>query len=221
MSRAVRAVILPSILCLGLAARATAKVAPWYSRRTGVITLVTLGAAGRADPLRTFTVNVRDPGNVPQENSRVVLDFSGCPDIHVCADQRDPTVTVDCVAHTLMKLTSVNGQATFRVVGCAANQGASPGSIGPSLRVFADGVYITPRACDGDGSGVRVAALDQNGGGLNGMDLRLFLTDFISGKAFARSDYDGNGVLGANDLSRWLTALFAGGSAVGGSPACP
>src|SRR5262245_55660224 len=212
MSRAVRAVILPSILCLGLAARATAKVAPWYSRRTGVITLVTLGAAGRADPLRTFTVNVRDPGNVPQENSRVVLDFSGCPDIHVCADQRDPTVTVDCVAHTLMKLTSVNGQATFRVVGCAANQGASPGSIGPSLNVFADGVFI---------GAARVAALDQNGGGVNGVDMSLFLADYVSGRNYARSDYNGDGVVGANDLSRWLTGFFAGGSGVSRGAACP
>ena len=219
MSRA-RFAVLASILCLGLAARATAKIDPCNSDCPGLITLVGLGANGGADPLGTFTVNVRDFNKVPQEDRRVVLDFSGCRDIHLGADQRDPWVTVDCVAQTLMKLTDVNGQATFRVVGCAANQGGSPGSIGPSLQVFADGILINSSGgCIG--SGVRVAALDQDGGGVGGGDLSLFLADYFSGQAFARSDYDGNGTIDGNDFSLWLAAFFAGGSAVGGGAACP
>ena len=98
-------------------------------------------------------------------------------------------------------------QATFRVLGCAANSGASPGSVGPSLNVYADGVLLKV---------VRVAALDQAGcDGLNGADLSLWLSDYYSGQAFARSDYDGDGVLSGNDMSLWLAAFYAGTSALG------
>jgi hypothetical protein len=203
---------------MGMAARATAKIDPCNSEAPGLITLVGLGADGSADPLGSFTVDVRDFNNVPQQNSRVVLDFSGCPDIRVCADQRDPSVTVDCVAHTLMKLTDVNGQATFSVVGCAANLGGSPGSTGPSLNVYADGVFVGSPGCAG---AHRVATLDQNGGGVTAEDLSLFLEDYFSGQNYARSDYNGDGIVGGNDLSLWLAAFFAGGSAVSGGVPCP
>ncbi len=122
------------------------------------------------------------------------------------------------VGHRINGRANQNGQATFRVVGFAANQGASPGSIGPSLRVYVGnaippaGVYIGT---------VRVAALDQNGGGVNGMDLSLFLADYFSGQNYARSDYNGDDVVGANDFSLWLAAFFAGGSAVSGGTPCP
>ena len=102
---------------------------------------------------------------------------------------------------------------TFRVMGCANNLGASPGSIGPSLKVFLGGMSLKT---------VRVAALDQNGlSGVDAGDLSLFLADFFSGRCFARSDYDGNGTLDPNDLSLWLGAFFAGGSSVSGGAACP
>jgi hypothetical protein len=212
MSRIRLAAIALSVACLGMAARATAK--PPDAANSSVpplITLVGLGADGSADPLGTFTAVMRDFNNVPILNSAVVLDFSRCPDIRLCADQHDPNVTVDCAAHTLWKLTNINGQATFRVVGCAANLGGTPGSTGPGLDVYGDGAF--------EGS-ARVAALDQNGGGVNGVDLSLFLSDYFSGQNYARSDYNGDGVIDGNDLSLWLAAFFAGGSAVGGAP-CP
>src|SRR5262249_6228454 len=147
-----------------------------------------------------FTVIVRDFNNVPHPNREVVLDFSGCPDIRFSADQQDPNVVVDCTARTLGKISDGNGESTFRGIGSGANLGASPGSTGPALKVCAGGVFLRT---------VRVAALDQNGGGVNGLDLSLFLTDYFSGQSFARSDYNGNGTLDGGDLSLWLAAYFA------------
>ena len=178
-----------------------------------VILLVARGPDGNPDPRAEFTVIVRDFNRVPEQGSNLVLDFSNCPDIRVCADQRDPSVVVDCVASTVGAISGADGGATFRVLGFAVNTGASPGSIGPSLEVYADGIWLKT---------VRVAALDQNGvGGVDPMDLSLLLADHFSGQSFARSDYDGNGALDSNDLSLWLAAFFAGGSAVSGGPACP
>jgi hypothetical protein len=213
MSRAEIIAITLSAVCLGLATETMARVDPINSEAPDLITLVARGAGGDADPLGTFTVVVRDFNNVPEQNMEVVLDFSQCPDIRLAADQVDPHVTVDCAARSIGKLSGVNGEATFRVIGSAANLGASPGSIGPCLSVYANGVFLKT---------VRVAALDQNGvGGADSGDLALFLTDYFSGQPFARSDYDGSGTLGGNDLSLWLAAFFAGGSAVSGGAACP
>jgi hypothetical protein len=49
----------------------------------------------------------------------------------------------------------------------------------------------------------------------------LQVVDFMSGQPYARSDYDGDGVLSGNDLSLWLVAFFTGTSAVGCGSACP
>jgi hypothetical protein len=212
MSHARRAAMLPAIVCLSLATPAIASPPdPSNCEAPDLITVVARGADGGADPHGTFTVIVRDRNNVPMLNEEVVLDFSGCPDIKLAADQLDPSVSVDCLAHTLGKLSDVNGRATFLVIGSAANLGASPGAIGPALDVYAEGIFV---------NAVRVAALDQNGGGVSGEDLSLLLTDYFSGQAFARSDYDGSGVLDGNDLSLWLAAFFAGGSAQDGGENC-
>jgi hypothetical protein len=177
------------------------------------ITLVARGPSGGADPLGIFGVVVKDFNNVPELDYDVVIDFSSCPDLRICADQSDPNVVVDCVAHTLSAPQDQNGRATFRVLGFATNTGASPGSIGPCVEVFAGGVFL---------GSVRVAAFDQNGiTGVDGQDLSLFLKDYFSGQSFARSDYDGSGTLDGNDLSLWLAAFFAGGSSTSGGAACP
>ena len=204
--------IIAFVLCLGPATTVRAGGPdPANCEAPDLITIVGRNAGGTADPLGVFTVIVRNFNNVPRLNNEVVLDFSTCPDIRLAADQLDPNVVVDCSARTLAKLSDLHGEATFRVIGAATNLGASTGSIGPSLRVYAEGVWIRD---------ARVAALDQNGGGLSGEDLSLCLTDYFSGQAFARSDYDGSGVLDGNDLSLWLAAYFGGGSVLGGS-ACP
>ena len=212
MSRALFAILF-STLCLSLGTRASASPPdPANCDVPDLITLVARGAGGDADPLGIFTVVVRDFNNGPRANREVVLDFSQCPDIRLSADQADPNVTVDCAAHSIARLTVVGGEATFRVIGLAANLGASPGSTGPCLKVYADTVFLKT---------VRVAALDQNGGGVDGFDLSLFIADYFSGQSFARSDYDGSGTVDGNDLSLWLAAFFAGGSNTGGGAACP
>jgi hypothetical protein len=207
------AIAFPAVL-MGAAAADPAKIPdPANCEVPGLITLVARGPDGSADPLGSFTVVVKDFNNVPKQNVLVVLDFHGCSDIRICANQGDPSTTEDCLTRTIREYSDVDGRARFRVLGCAANTGASPGSIGPSLDVYADGVWLNR---------VRVAALDQNGlAGVDGGDLSLFLTDYISGQGFARSDYDGNGVVDGNDLSLWLAAFMAGGSAVPGGSACP
>ena len=214
MSRSRLIAILFSTLCLGLAAPADAKIPdPAHSDVPDLITLVGCGANGTADPFGTFAIVVRDYAGTAHGNQQVILDFHACPDIRVCADQGDPNVLVDCPSQTVRTLTDPDGRATFRVIGCAANTGASPGSIGPSLAVYADGVLLKV---------VRVAALDQDGsGGVSAGDLSMFLSDYFSGQSFARSDYDGDGALGARDLSRWLSAYFAAGSPMSGVAACP
>ena len=214
MSRIHLSALLISLLCAGLAAGTAASPAdPANCEVPDLILLVGRGPGGGADPLGAFTVIVRDFNNVPHPNEFVTLDFHGCPDIRLCADQGDPSIVTDCLNASITTRSDQDARVTFRVLGHAVNFGASPGSIGPSLEVYAEGILIKT---------VRVAALDQNGmDGLNPADLSLFLGDSFSGQAYARSDYDGNGVLDPNDLSLWLLAYFAGGSAVGGGPDCP
>jgi hypothetical protein len=85
-------------------------------------------------------------------------------------------------------------------------------SVGPTLEVFGNGIYLKT---------VRVAALDQNGSGVDGTDLSMFIADYFSGQPFARSDYDGDGALTGIDLSLWLAAFFAGNSVQTGGAVCP
>jgi hypothetical protein len=74
-----------------------------------------------------------------------------------------------------------------------------------------------------------VAALDQNGtGGVNAVDLALFLNDRFSfniGNAVAtergRSDYDGNGQINPVDLAILLAAHAAAGSMQSCGTSCP
>ena len=179
-----------------------------------LLLMVGRDGGGAADPAHPFTVVIRDFNNQPRENNSVVLDFHNCTDLRICTDQADPNVVVDCVSRTIRGLSAVDGHVTFRVLGGAANSGASPGPTNPAMTVYADGVFL---------NNVRVAAFDQSGSnGMDGGDHSVWLADFMSGQAFARSDYDGDGVLGGNDLSLWLAAFFGGASAVGcGSATCP
>lgn len=213
MAHIYRSALLLTLLCAGLAgAVAAGPPDPANCEVPDLILLVGRGAGGSADAHGAFTVVLRDFNNVPEENREVTLDFSHCPDIRLCADQGDPGVVTDCAAKSVRATAGQDGRVTFRVLGFAVNSGASPGSIGPTLEVYVEGIFLET---------VRVSALDQNGDGVNPADLSLLLGDSFSGQAYARSDYDGNGVLDPNDVSLWLAAFFAGGSAVSGGAACP
>ena len=213
MSHIHRPALLLTLLCAGLAGAAAASPPdPANCEVPDLTLLVSRGPEGGPDPIGAFTVVVRDFIQAPQPFADVVLDFRNCPDIRLCADQGDPSVLTDCATPSVRATAGQDGRVTFRVLGFAMNSGGSPGSIGPTLEVYADGVFL---------GAVRVAVLDQNGGGVNPEDLSLLLGDSFSGQAYARSDYDGNGVLDPNDVSIWLAAFFAGGSAVSGGAACP
>ena len=179
-----------------------------------LLVLAERDGSGAVDPAFPFSIVVRKYGGRPFHDAYIILDFSECTDLRLCTDQSDPNSTVDCQYRHIRGFSDVNGEVTFHVAGCAANSGASPGPIGPTMRVYADGVLLKV---------VRVAALDEAGSdGLDGNDQSAWLADYFSGQPFARSDYDGDGVLGGNDLSLWLAAFFSGTSAVGcGSATCP
>ena len=166
------------------------------------------------DAAYPFTVVTRGFAGQPWPDVSVVLDFHNCPDLRFCSDQGDPNIVFDCTSRTIRGMTAADGHVTFRVLGGAANSGASPGPTNPAMTVYADGIFL---------NNVRVAAFDQSGSnGMDGNDQSVWLADFMSGQPFARSDYDGDGVLSGNDLSLWLAAFFSGASAVGcGSATCP
>jgi hypothetical protein len=201
--------LLWAILGLLLAAPSSAFPwpSPWQSTVPDHLTMVGRNGSG-PDTSFPFTVVVRNSDGGTMAYLHVTLEFSS--DYRICSDQ-GPGFSVDCPA-MISGLTDANGVVTFHVAGCARNAGGTPESAsGASVR--ADGFLI--------GGPVRIAALDQNGcDGVNGSDLSLWLADFMSGRAFERSDYDFDGSLGGNDLSLWL-ATFLTGTSSNGCVSCP
>ena len=67
-----------------------------------------------------------------------------------------------------------------------------------------------------------VAAYDLDGqGGVGANDLSAWLGDFGTGNPYGRGDYDCSGGLGANDLSFWILAFGAGTQFVSCAASCP
>lgn len=215
----------------GPARMGTAGASPPNTGNSSIGTGITLGgvAGGVADPLTTKTITIRDALNQPVAGATVVLDFSACVnggDIHLCADQPDPGVTLDCALHQISVVTDVHGNATFRVVGFALNPGG--GVFGAPAPGFGAG-GVTVRAPDGVLGTLIVSAFDQDGQlGANTTDLARFLNDDFSfnvGNSVAtergRSDYNADGKVNVVDLSFFIRARFAGGSTESCVSACP
>ena len=179
-----------------------------------LLTLVAHDGSGAGDQSQPFTVVVRKLSGQTMAGADVVFVFDRCTDLKFCTDQGDPNVAVSCAYHNLRAFTGAGGAVTFHVTGGAVNEGAAPGPTGPAMDVYADGVLLKT---------VRVAAFDQIGlDGMDGKDLSAWLADYFSGQPYARSDYDGDGVLSGTDFSLFLAAFFSGASAVGcGSAVCP
>jgi hypothetical protein len=150
-------------------------------------------------------------GGIEQPGSIIVFDFQDCAGIEICSDQSDPAVIVDCAMRTLRVVAGDHGLASFSVIGRADR--AVPGSHAPSLRVYVDGVLFGT---------IPIAAVDEDGHGLGAPDNSLWQTDYFSGQYWERSDFNGDGVLGAADLSLWTSFFFGNGSmqSCAGS-ACP
>ena len=172
-----------------------------------------VGAAGStAAPAGEFTVICRDLANNLQPGMNVVIDLSGCPDLFICADQLDPTATVNCLNKTVSKITGADGAVHFNVLG-GSNGAGNAVTLLSGGKIYKNGTLIqlpTVSAYDLDGSG-----------GLGANDLSAWLGDFGSGNNYGRSDYDCSGGLGANDLSLWLSAFGSGAMAQSCASHCP
>jgi len=160
----------------------------------------------------SFTVEVRDLANNPVAGAAVVIDLSGATDMSLCADQLDPTASVDCANKTVKKFTGANGSVNFTVLG-ASNGGGNATTLLHGGKIFANGTLIASPT---------VAAYDLDGsGGVGANDLAAWLNDFGSGNNFGRCDYDCSGGIGANDFSFWLTEFGFGTSTESCASHCP
>jgi hypothetical protein len=175
-----------------------------------------VGAAGGvpAQSAGGFTVTVRDLANNPVAGAMIVVDLSGCPDLHFCADQLDPGVIVNCAAKTVSRPSAADGTAHFTLLGGSNGAGNAVELLG-SGNIFANGTLIarpTVSAYDLDGA---------NGVGIN--DLSAWLVDFgtANNPAFGRSDFDCSGSVGANDFSVWLTAYGRADQLTSCGASCP
>ena len=175
-----------------------------------------VGAAGGlpAHSFGRFQVVARDIGNYPCSGARVTVDLSGCPDLHLCADQLDPAVVVNCGAKTATSLTAADGTVNFTLLGGSNGTGNAISLVGAG-KIYMNGTLIgapTVSAFDLDGV---------NGVGIN--DLSVLLTDFgtVANPAFGRSDFDCSGSVGINDFSVWLTAFGRGDQTQSCGASCP
>jgi hypothetical protein len=209
--RSVRVSVLLGVWLLLSARRSLAELPVPTCHCPARITLVG-SSAGVADAFGAFTLNVRDQANNPLYGASIVIDFSGCADIAICADQLDPGVTVNCAAKTTRKFTDVSGGVSFIILGGSNGAGGVNAPL-HGARVFANGTLLaspTAAALDLDGS---------SGVGIN--DLSVWLGDFGATSPRGRSDFDGDDSVGINDLSVWLAAFGLQGSAQSCVTRCP
>lgn len=161
-------------------------------------------------PAGQFEVIARDLANNPIPGADVVLDLSGVPDLHFCADQADPAFTIQCLQRTIGKHTDAQGRVTFVIAG--GGNGPAVSAAG-SARIYGDGVLLT--------NGLMLSAYDIDGvSGVSGNDFSQWL-DAFGGAYTQRGDFDGSGALGGNDLSVLLQAYGSGDQVQSCATACP
>jgi len=203
--------LLALALVLAAPCLATAEPSPPNSTTPSCISLVG-SSGGVAAAAGQFTVVIRDLANNPIPGARVTIDVSGHPDLHLCADQLDAAMSVDCVHGTVSKLTDAAGSVQFTLLGGSNGAGGAVTLLGGG-RIYWEGTLIafpTVSAFDLDGSS-----------GVGANDLSAWLTDFGSGNDYGRCDYDCSGGVGANDLSLWLTVFGSGEMAESCGTNCP
>ncbi len=161
--------------------------------------------AGTPDPSSEVLVTVKDLANNPIMGSIVVIDFSGCNDVHLCNTQVDGSIA-DCATKTARMSTDVLGQAHFKLVGWGDHVASLNGSPLGAVNIYADGVNLYQPGSDNP-NGFNAATFDLDGGsGVGGGDLSLWLDDFglLLAQGPARADYNFTGDVGGADLSIWL-----------------
>jgi len=212
---------IPLVLALALASAfavlpslASAGVPCGICNSTVPLCVTLVGAAGDAPAAEfgEFVVIMRDLANNPIAGAMVVIDLSNAPDMHFCADQMDPTMTVDCANNRVSKVTAADGSVHFTLLGGSNGAGNASTLLNGGM-IFANGVllqYPTVAAYDLDGSG-----------GVGANDVSALLGDFGLGQPFGRCDYDCSGNVGANDLSLWLKAYGSGTMTRSCGSSCP
>jgi len=169
-----------------------------------MIALVGHDANGVADPRGEFLIAVRDLANNPMPNSVVTIDLSACVEARLCSDPHDPAAIVNCGLRSVSKVTDINGEVRFRLVGCSVGTPGQPGADYNCARVYADGMF---------GGAPSVAIYDLGGcDGVDSSDLSNWVADFFLTSGVPRGDYDGSHDVSANDLAGWLAAFFAADS---------
>jgi hypothetical protein len=219
MTGLVRKATLLSVCGLFVAGAAMASVPSATNSSLGkVIHLVGATSGVLSTTVGDYTVTVRDIANNPIQNSSLVLDFTNCGtgDVRIASGQLEAGLTTDCPTKSVRALTNASGVFTFKVMGNSQNPaGGAVGLAVPCLRIFADGVLLDPQHA-GTFAGVKavlVAPYDESGtNGFTAADLPSFVGDLFHVPAtyYARSDFDGNGLLSALDLSNQVGAFFAG-----------
>lgn len=212
MSR--RSLVLTALTALALACAAPVARAddpgplPWTVPH--LIPVTGHDGVGHPDPAGEVTIVIRDLANNPVPGAQVVLDFSGCNELRLCADAHEAGVTVNCAAKTVSAFTNANGLVRLHVIGTSVAAPGGPGAGMSCARIYANGIL---------GSLATVAIYDLSGGnGLTPADLSAWMDDFFSGSYVGRADYDDSGIVGPGDLSKWLEVFFAANSVLNCSP---
>ena len=185
---------------------------PNYSTCPAVIALVGLDAASVPAASARFTVTIRNGFNQPMPGVDVSIGLLNGWDVAFCASQPDPSVTVDCAADLVSKLTDENGQASFTLTGRGTGT-FSFGASGCLARVLAGEQLIHQ---------VLVTTFDLDGSGdAGGGDLSALVGQFVLANGSLACDYDNNGSIGGGDLSLWLGAFSSGTQVQSGGAICP
>jgi hypothetical protein len=202
-----------SLAAIGLLAAtvATARVPDWSHCTFPAFIKVVGTRATVPDPAGTFSIIMRDEGNIPVSGCVVTLNFAACTDMRLCTG-----AGVTCSPAMVWGTTNVSGVVTFTVVG---------GGLHPGGTFAGPGAGCVEMRGDGYLMGVATAIVyDLNGAtagaGKNGVlitDLPLFLNDWHgTGLPYlGRSDYNQNGAVQITDLPVWL-AVWGPANSSGG-----
>lgn len=131
-------------------------------------------------------VIVRNAADIPQPGSVVDLEFSACPEFHLCTPLGgEPYTHLSGPGFDLVR-TTANGQGAAMLPVRAG--GGCPAGL---ARVYADGVPLALRA---------IASPDQNGDGIvQALDATLLQSKI--GTSDPTGDFDGDGMVTSADLA--------------------
>jgi len=167
--------------------------------------------AGVPDTRGTFTVTVRDIGNIPVSGSVVSLNFTACTDMKLCSG-----TDVTCAPAVVSATTNASGVATFTVIGAGLHPGGVFAGVNTACCEIRASGYILGTA--------KVNLFDLNGArgtsGANGCtisDLPLWMADWAGGSGVykCRSDYTHDGAITIQDLPYWMQVWGPAGSVSG------